>query len=74
MISNQDVITDALMNFEKTLNAVCEVIGSGTGHDENHEIMIKPGLKRIVTIEPGTVQLKTQHWRLKQKAKIKLEY
>jgi hypothetical protein len=74
VISNQDVITDALMNFEKTLNAVCEVIGKGTEHDKNHEIIVQPGLKRIVTIEPGTVQLKTQHWRLKQKAKIRLEY
>ncbi len=74
VISNQDVITDALMNFEKTLNAVCEVIGEGTKHDENHEIIIKPGLKKIVVIEPGTAQLRTQHWRLKQKAKIRLEY
>ncbi|NJN76986.1 MAG: hypothetical protein HC803_00550 [Saprospiraceae bacterium] len=69
-ISNDDVITDIFMDYEKTIKSVCEIEGNPTDLKK----VIKPGMTKIVTVVPGMAQRSNQHWRLKQKAIIRFEY
>ena len=69
IISNEDVITDIFVNPE-IINPVCEI----QGKNKNINSTLKSGVSKIVTVTPGTVQLRNSHWRLKQKAVIRFEY
>jgi hypothetical protein len=69
IISNEDVITDIFVNPE-IINPVCEI----QGKNKNINSTLKSGVSKIVTVRPGTVQLRNSHWRLKQKATIRFEY
>jgi hypothetical protein len=69
IISNEDVITDIFVNPE-IINPVCEI----QGKNKNIQSTLKSGVSKIITVIPGTVQLRNSHWRLKQKAVIRFEY
>lgn len=69
IVSNEDVITDIFINPE-IINPVCEI----EGKQKNIDSTLKSGVTKIITVVPGTVQLKNSHWRLKQKAVIRFEY
>lgn len=70
VISNKDVITDIFMDYERTIKPVCEI----EGNPKKLSQVIKPGIVKIITVKPGSVQKRDQHWRLKQKAIIRFEY
>jgi hypothetical protein len=69
IISNEDVITDIFVNPE-IINPVCDI----EGKQKDIKSTLKSGVSKIITVIPGTVQLRNSHWRLKQKAVIRFEY
>ncbi len=70
LLSDTDIITDIFMDYEKTIKSVCDI----EGNPKDLNKVIKAGITKIVTVEQGTVQRSSQHWRLKQKAIIRFEY
>lgn len=70
VLSNDKIITDIFMDYERTIKSVCDIEGS----PKHLHKVIRPGIKNIITVEPGTVQKTAQHWRLKKKALIRFEY
>ncbi len=70
IISNDKIITDIFMDYERTIKPVCDI----EGNPKQLNKVIRPGIKNIVTVTPGTVQKTAQHWRLKKKALIRFEY
>lgn len=70
VVSDSNVITDIFMDYERTIRAVCEI----EGKPKKIDMVIKPGIVRIVTVKHGSVQKSNKHWRLKQKAIIRFEY
>jgi hypothetical protein len=69
ILSSEDIITDIFINPE-IINPVCKIEGT----QKKIESTLKSGVTKIITVTPGTVQLKNSHWRLKQKAVIRFEY
>ncbi|MFK7949953.1 MAG: hypothetical protein AB8G11_20350 [Saprospiraceae bacterium] len=70
ILSNDKIITDIFMDYERTIKSACELENKPKSLNK----VIRPGITKIITIEPGTVQKTAQHWRLKKKAVIRFEY
>jgi hypothetical protein len=67
VVSSEKVMTDIFMDFEGTLKPACEV---------ERDSKIAEGMNRVITVEAGIVQKRSgeQHWRLKQKVRVRFEY
>lgn len=70
ILSNDKIITDIFMDYERTIKSACEI----EGKPKKISKIIRPGITKIITVEPGTAQKTAQHWRLKKKAIIRFEY
>lgn len=70
LLSNDKIITDIFMDYERTIKSVCEI----ESNPKNLEKVIRPGITKIVIVEHGTAQKTVQHWRMKKKAIIRFEY